>query len=56
MVVDYLRVRATRERRSSLLWFMRSLISEPIARLANGEDQRSGRFWDGRVKPRALFE
>ena len=44
-----------RERLSNPSWFMRSL-AEPIARLANQEDQCTGRFWEGRFKAQSITD
>ena len=55
MVNDAEKMKEIRERLSGISWFMRAL-AEPIARMANRQDDCTGRFWEGRFKAQRIVD
>lgn len=49
------RMAEIRQRLSDISWFMRSL-AEPISRMANKQDECTGRFWEGRFKAQRIVD
>jgi len=49
------RIELIRRRLSDFSWFMKALC-EPIARVANRQDQVTGHFWEGRFKAQAITD
>jgi len=54
-IKDEKRVEVIRERLQSLGWFMKAL-KEPLARMANKEDDCKGTFWESRYKSIAILD
>ena len=52
---DQERMDLIRRRLSDFSWFMKALC-EPIARVANRQDQVTGHFWEGRFKAQAITD
>ena len=52
---DPQRLAEVRRRLSDISWFMRAL-AEPIARMANKQDECTGRFWEGRFKCQRIVD
>ena len=55
LVRDKTRLAEVRRRLCDVSWFMRAL-SEPIARMANKQDECTGRFWEGRFKAQRIID
>ena len=55
LVRDKKRLAEVKARLSDISWFMRAL-SEPIARMANRQDECTGRFWEGRFKAQPITD
>jgi hypothetical protein len=55
LVTNQKRLKLIRLRMSDPSWFMRAL-SEPIARLANRQDECTGSFWEGRFKAQRITD
>ena len=52
---DRKKVARMRERLADLGWFMKA-VKEPLARMANKEDDCKGTFWEGRYKSIAILD
>jgi hypothetical protein len=52
---DHLRLATIRKRLSDISWFMKAL-SEPIARMANRQDDCTGAFWQGRFRAQRIID
>jgi REP element-mobilizing transposase RayT len=55
LIKDPERLALVRKRLSDVSWFMRAL-SEPIARLANKQEQCTGAFWEGRFRAQRIID
>jgi REP element-mobilizing transposase RayT len=52
---DSARIAVIRNRLSDISWFMKAL-SEPIARMANKQDECTGAFWQGRFRAQRIID
>ena len=50
------RIAEIRGRLSDLSWFAMRSLAEPIARMANKQDNCTGRFWEGRFKAQRIVD
>jgi len=55
LCADKQRIKDIRLRLSDVSWFMKAL-AEPIARIANKQDECTGRFWEGRFKAQKITD
>ncbi len=55
LLANKTQMREIRMRMSDISWFMRS-FAEPIARMANKEDECTGHFWEGRFKAQRIVD
>jgi hypothetical protein len=55
LVANKERLALVRTRLSDISWFMRALC-EPIARMANHEENMTGAFWEGRYKAQRILD
>jgi REP element-mobilizing transposase RayT len=55
LVHDMRRIETLRQRLSDISWFMKAL-SEPIARMANLQDNCTGAFWQGRFRAQRIID
>ncbi|MGB7344584.1 MAG: hypothetical protein WBD20_10245, partial [Pirellulaceae bacterium] len=55
LVANKERLAEVRSRLADISWFMRAL-AEPIARMANRQDECTGRFWEGRFKAQRIVD
>ncbi|MDA0810479.1 MAG: hypothetical protein O2945_18330 [Planctomycetota bacterium] len=55
ITADVEKLAEIRRRLSNIGWLMRC-VAEPVARMANREDECTGRFWEGRYKCQPLLD